>query len=63
MIFFNSFIYKILYFIGISVKCINCRIKGFKKKYDSVTDRLTDLHTDNVIHRGALPLKTIHASA
>ena len=31
------FIKKILYFIGISLKCTSCRIKGFQKKCDGQT--------------------------
>ena len=36
--FLNFFVWKILYLIGISVKCINCGIRDLKKnKRDLVT--------------------------
>ena len=53
---FNLYNTKILYIISISVKCINCRIKGYKVT-DLQTYRLTDLQTarltDKVIQSGA----------
>ena len=43
-------LYEILYFISISVKRINCRMKDFQKKCVLLTDKL--------IHRGASLLQT-----
>ena len=52
---FFFLIQKILYFIRIPIKCINCRIKGFQKKCDLQTYLLTD----KVIHRGSPLLKKL----
>ena len=42
----NFFIFKILYFISISVKRKVCGLKGFQKKCDLVTNLLNYLQSD-----------------
>ena len=43
--------------MSISLKCINCRIKGFQKKCDLLSYLFSFLLTDKQIHRGALLLE------